>query len=458
MKRDFPRLVIAAPSSDAGKTTVSIGLMRALLQKGRLVQPYKTGPDYIDTAYYTRLCNRDAANLDSYLLKPERLRELFAARSRDADISVIEGVMGLYDGIGATSEASTAQAAKILEAPVILVIHARGMALSAAAAVQGFQRFDETVNIAGVIFNAVGGEHHYQLLKTAVEENCGVPCLGYLPRVADIEIPSRHLGILPVCEMTDADGMLSKIGQLAADYLDIEGICRIAERAPALELPEPAPEPAYRCRIAIARDDAFHFYYADGLDALRQAGGQLIPFSPLADRSLPDCDGVYIGGGFPEMFANRLEANEPMRRSIYRAAGSGMPIYGECGGYMYLCDAIVSKDDERFRMCGILSGEAVLQKRLPKQFGYIEARLNTDTWLGGKGASFRAHEFHHSLMDAPASLLTIQKAGSSASWQCGQTRFQTIASYAHMHFAGETGFARRFTDACVRYAAERSAQ
>lgn len=274
-------IVVAAPHSGSGKTTFCMGLMASLVNRGMTVQPCKVGPDYIDTAYHTRICGRPAANLDGWLMEYDVLRKLFARRGAEADIAVIEGVMGLYDGMGDTAQFSTAEVARELQTPVLLVVNARGMAASAAALVKGFQSYDPNVTIGGVVFNDVSSESHYNLLCTAVERDCGMRCYGYLPRAQDVEIASRHLGILPAAEVEDADRRIERLAQLVEEHVDIGGLLELAASAPPLST---EPVPTYGqipCRLAVAQDKAFNFYYEDGLNVLEAMGAELMHFSPL---------------------------------------------------------------------------------------------------------------------------------------------------------------------------------
>ena len=469
------RLMVAAPHSGSGKTTFSMGLMAALVRRGLAVQPGKVGPDYIDTAHHERICGRRAVNLDAWLLPRTVCETLFVRRSADADITVVEGVMGLYDGMGDDSACSTAEMAKWLGVPVVLVVDASGMAASAAALVKGFCLYDPAVPIAGVVFNRVYGERHYALLRGAVERDCGVRCYGYLPPAEDIGIPSRHLGLLPAAELADAAARDERLAARLEETVDVAGLLALAEQPvarldePAGSSPAPAPFPPsgesarpepFVCgtetegdagvpvRIAIAWDKAFHFYYEDGLAVLASMGAELVRFSPLLDAELPDCDGVYIGGGFPEMFATELEANASMRRSVHRAAAAGLPIYGECGGYMYLSEGIVNAGGQRHAMCGVLPGTAVMKAKLSGQFGYVEVFQPVATILGPAGMAWHAHEFHHSAMEGESGLQTIRKAAGTLSWQGGAMVGNTLGTYAHVHFAGEPELAASFLRHC----------
>ena len=445
------RVLVAAPHSGSGKTTFCMGLMAALVRRGLVVQPFKVGPDYIDTAYHTRICGRPASNLDRWLTGRDMLRTLFTRHAGDADLSVIEGVMGLYDGMGDSAEYSSAEVARELRVPVLLVVDAGGMAASAAALVKGFQAYDPEVPIGGVVFNRVGGDAHYQLLRRAVERDCGVQCFGFLPHGEEVEISSRHLGLLPETELADGEARLERLADLVEAHTDVGGILRMAAGAPPMDRKSAPVFERIPCRLAVAMDKAFHFYYQDGLAVLEAMGAQLIRFSPLKDTSLPACDGVYLGGGFPEVFAAELEANGSMRRSIAEASTSGMPILGECGGYMYLTGAIADAAGKHFGMCGALPGAALMGSRLSRRFGYVEVTLRMETPLGPEGTRYHAHEFHHSEMEAQQTVLEVRKAASGATWTDGTLSRNTLGTYAHVHFAGEPHLAAHFLKACQTY-------
>lgn len=434
------RILVAAPHSGSGKTTFCLGLLGALRRRGLGAAPFKVGPDYIDTAYHARISGRAASNLDAFLLGESALARIFAKRLQNADIAVIEGVMGLFDGVGSTSEASTAQVAALLKAPVIFVVDGRGMAASASALVGGFMERGGGVRIAGVVFNNVR-EGHYRILKQAVERDCRVPCLGYLPPAQNISIESRHLGILPEAELSDADARLERMADLIEAHIDLGGVLRIAASAPELPLTEPVRYAQNPCTLAVAKDAAFNFYYEDSLDVLREMGARLVLFSPLEDEALPDCDGAYIGGGFPEMFAGRLEANRSMRASIRKASRLGMPIYGECGGYIYLSNSL-AYGGKTYEMCGALDARAAMGAERSARFGYVTVTQNVDTPICTVGGTYRAHEFHHSAMSGEGNACVAKKGGME--WAGGSVSHNTYGTYAHVHFAGAPELAERF--------------
>lgn len=391
MKQRIPRIVIAATQSGSGKTTIVTGLLVALKEKGLKVQSYKVGPDYIDPGYHEIASGRPGHNLDTWLVTEERLAEIFARTADEADIAIIEGVMGLYDG-GRNGISSTASVAKLLDAPVLLVINAKSMGESAAALAFGFKQYDPTVNIAGVILNRLGSPTHRQMIEEALEK-LNIPVYGAVSRNDKMNMPERHLGLVPVQENNSEAEVVAEIGRTVGSSVDIEAIVRLANEASELEVPERYDLPAERkVRIAVARDDAFTFYYPESIYQLEMAGAEIIPFSPLSDDALPEADGLILGGGFPEMFAARLYANETMRDSISRAADSGMPIYAECGGFMYLMKEMVDFDGNHFPMTGIVPGSVEMNKKL-QTVGYVEATMERDTVLGKKELSCMVMNF-----------------------------------------------------------------
>lgn len=462
MKIDTPRLVIAAVQSGAGKTTVATGLMAALARRGLQVQPFKVGPDYIDPTYHTAATGRPSRNLDGWMCSSDTVRTLFARAAAGADIALIEGVMGLFDGAGATSEeGSTAQMAKWLAAPVLLVVDARGMARSGAALVQGLKGFDPALRIAGVIFNNVGSESHYKLLCDAVRAYVrDVEPVGYLPKQAEIRAPERHLGLVPSYEQPQVAAYLDSLAGLVARTVDLDAVLHLA-RDRCRPLPVPATglfpagaPPAGRVRIGLARDAAFHFYYEDGLDLLRSLGAELVEFSPLRDRALPaGLDALYMGGGFPEVYRQELAANAPLRTAIRQAIAAGLPVYAECGGLMFLTEAIVDAEGGEWPMVGAIPVKARMQKRLAS-LGYVKAAIQAETLLGGPGETLKGHEFHWSVVDGhpdgwpPAYLATTRRGGTRAEGFC---RPNLLASYVHVHFAANPQAAARFLQAARRY-------
>lgn len=457
MKQRIPRIVIAATQSGSGKTTIVTGLLAALKEKGLKVQSYKVGPDYIDPGYHEIASGRPGHNLDTWLVTEEKLAEIFARTADDADIAIIEGVMGLYDG-GKNGISSTASVAKLLDAPVLLVINAKSMGESAAALALGFKQYDPTVNIAGVILNRLGSPTHRQMIEEALER-LDIPVFGAVGRNDKMNMPERHLGLLPVQENNSEAEVVAEIGRTVGASVDIEKIIGLAESAPEIELPARNTLPEKRrARIAVARDDAFTFYYPESIYQLEISGAEIIPFSPLHDREIPEADGLILGGGFPEMFASELYGNESMRASIGEAAKSGMPIYAECGGFMYLMKEMVDFDGNHFPMTGIIPSSVTMNKKL-QTVGYVAATMEKDTVLGRKGTVLHGHEFHFSSECAPENInpeeypraFTFQRMRKIPPYLAGYAKDNILGSYLHLHFAGSPEAARSFVDKCAEY-------
>src|SRR5712692_7558311 len=358
----IPRIVLAGVSSGVGKTTITTSFIANVRARGIQIQPFKVGPDYIDPSHLAFAAARPCYNLDTWMMPPGRMLDVFCRAAATAEIAVIEGMMGLYDGERSTSDVgSTAQVAKILQAPVVLVIDAGAMARSAAAVVLGFQHLDPEVRIAGVIANRVGGAGHARLLQEAIEAETGIPLLGYLSHFPDKLVPERHLGLVPAAEGIVSAEQLAELGQQFGQTCDSEKLFALAREAPLIEHSPEEPFPPVRTtheqvRIALAQDEAFNFYYPDTLDLLRLAGAELVPFSPLHDSVLPgEIGGIYIGSGFPEEYAQRLAANASMRAALARLLLKDMPCYAECGGLMYLCQSIRNASGEELPMIGAIA-------------------------------------------------------------------------------------------------------
>ena len=480
----IPRLLIAGTHSGVGKTTVTAGLIQAFTRQGFKVQPFKAGPDYIDPGYHSEAAGRLCRNLDSWLIPPRRLPELFQRSCRGADLAVIEGVMGLYDGASATGDAgSTAELAKLLDCPVLLVLDASAVSRSAAAVVRGFRDMDRKVRIAGCIVNRLSGLGHYRLVKEGIERLAGVPVVGWLPKDPEIHLPERHLGLVPAIERKGLPPLMKRLERVVAANFDLPAIRRIAEGAPlmsSLRAPKGrsnlrdcfvagAPRNDSRVPIAVARDEAFHFYYPENLELLEDLGTELVPFSPLKDRRLPrGVAALYLGGGFPEVFAPQLARNRRMKEDIRWAVNAGLPTYAECGGLMYLARSISAADGRRHRMAGLIPADVRMTDRL-QNFGYQEVRSKGANLLARAGEKARGHEFHHSILErwAPAvteaapSLLPRKCRGAGAprpvrpayeirARRGGAVRLEgyadgsLLASYVHLHFWSQPRWAERF--------------
>ncbi|WP_436770943.1 cobyrinate a,c-diamide synthase [Yinghuangia sp. YIM S09857] len=458
-----PRVVIAAPASGQGKTTIATGLMAALAARGARVSPHKVGPDYIDPGYHALACARPGRNLDPFLVGEERVAPLFAHGSRGADIAVVEGVMGLYDGAaGLGGFASTAHVARLLAAPVLLVVDARSQGRSVAALVQGFASYEPGVRVAGVILNRVGTERHEAILRESLDP-LGIPVLGALGRYEAIAKPSRHLGLVPAAERhAEAVATVAALGELVGAAVDLDALWRIARAAgplaaepwdPVRETETGSSPEARRARprIAVAGGAAFTFGYAETTELLAAAGAEVVPLDPLRDADLPEhTAGLVIGGGFPEVYAADLSANEKLRAAVAAFARAGGAVAAECAGLLYLARSLDGSP-----MCGILDADAHMTERLT--LGYREAVAAADSVLAEAGTAVRGHEFHRTAV-APG-------AGAHAAWQSTPTRpraggpavgpvregfvvGRVHASYLHTHWAGSPGFAGRFAAAC----------
>jgi cobyrinic acid a,c-diamide synthase len=454
----IPRLVIGGATSGAGKTTIVTGIIAALRRRGLTVQPFKCGPDYIDPSYHTIAAGRPCRNLDTWMLSRDVMLESFDRATAGLDIAIIEGVMGLYDGRSGQGETgSTAEIAKILDAPVILVIDAGKTARSAGAMVLGYQQFDPAVRLAGVILNRIGSRTHLESARESIQNATGIPVVGFLPKDSGITLPERHLGLVPAVESEEFVIAIDKIGRQVEDTIDLEAVRRLASSAgplPAAVRTGLYPEGAQpkKVRIAVARDAAFNFYYEDTLDLLEAWGAELVFVSPLVDPSLPSgIDGVYIGGGFPEMFAEQLATNEPFRLSVANAAAGGLPIYAECGGLMYISEGIVDQEGRRFPMCRIFPGWSVMQKRSVRM-GYVAVEALQDSVIAMKGTTLRGHEFHWSIFDGdlPNPAYTRLSPAEGPEGIIAGPQSNVLGSYLHLHFGTDKSLAPRFIESCVQ--------
>lgn len=453
----IPRLVLAGTHSGVGKTTLTLGLLAALRQRGLKVQPFKVGPDYIDPGLHRVAAGHVSHNLDSWMGSPEAVKQLFLRRSQSKDLSLVEGVMGLFDGAKGQGDAgSTAQAAKILDAPVVLVFSAKGLARSAAALISGYRNFDPRLYICGVIANHTSSERHRELIRETVEGELGLPLLGALSKEQEVVIPQRHLGLLPAAENKELQRVLEHLAEVVERQVDLNMLLQMAQCAPPIrnELFAPCSKPVTRVRLAVARDEAFNFYYQDSLDYLADLGADLHYFSPLRDGALPsDADGIYIGGGFPEEFLTALSSNQPMKRQIQQAHQKGVPIYAECGGLMYLCEQICTMRGEEFPGVGLVPARVRMERKLAA-LGYVRARLLGPNLLGGEGAELKGHEFHWSTItglpqDRQAYCLYGGRGGEGRPE--GYARENLLATYVHLHFRYHPAAASNFLARCAAY-------
>ncbi|CEN89732.1 cobyrinic acid a [[Clostridium] sordellii] len=433
------KILIAGTNSGVGKTTISLGIMQALTKRNLKVQPYKVGPDYIDPSYHTFITGRDSRNLDSYMLDDEKIKYIFKNASKDADISVIEGVMGLYDGLGIDLNSCTSSyTSKILKSPVILVINGKAMSSSAAAMVLGYKELDKEVNIKGVIVNNVKTKNHYELIKEAIEKYCNVEVLGYFPPNEKFKLDSRHLGLVPSVEIEALTEKFYDLGSEIEKYINIDRLIEISESEEIETSFELNELPKFKNKsIAVAYDKAFNFYYKENLELLNQMNIEIKTFSPLYDKIVPKTDCIYIGGGFPEVFAKELGINKKMRESIKKAHENNVPIYAECGGLMYLGEKLLDLDGNEYEMVGIFEGISKMTKSL-KRFGYCDGIAKVDTVFSNKGDIIKGHEFHHSEFNSneECSYKMVKKRGNKIvdEWYGGYSKGNTLATYLHTHF------------------------
>ncbi|MCQ4213719.1 cobyrinate a,c-diamide synthase [Streptomyces longispororuber] len=454
-----PRLVVAAPASGSGKTTVATGLMAAFAERGLAVSPHKVGPDYIDPGYHALATGRPGRNLDAYMCGPDLVAPLFAHGAQGCELAVVEGVMGLFDGASGEGElASTAHVAKLLKAPVVLVVDASSQSRSVAALVHGFASFDPEVRLAGVILNKVGSERHEMLLREALEE-VGVPVYGALRRTPQVATPSRHLGLVPVAERsTDAVDSVRASAAMVREGCDLEGLLALASTAPPLHTeawtPAPSgargtarpattdPHPPTNPVVAVAAGAAFTFSYTEHTELLRAAGAEVAPFDPLHDESLPEgTAGLVIGGGFPEVYAPELSANERLRKQVAELAAGGAPVVAECAGLLYLARSLDGRP-----MCGVLDADATMTGRLT--LGYRDAVALTDSPLAAAGTRLRGHEFHRTALEPGAGPTPAWGMRLPARRVEGFVQEGVHASYLHTHWAALPGIARRLVEWC----------
>ena len=452
----IPRLVIAAPSSSSGKSTIASGLMAALV-KEHTVQGFKIGPDYIDPGYHTMASGRVSRNLDTWMVSMDEVKRTFGKGVRAAEIAIIEGVMGLFDGYdGKTERGSTAEVAKLLDAPVILVINVAKMARSAGAIAMGYRDFDPALNVAGVICNNVASEKHALWVTQAIE-SVGIPVLGCVPRTPALKIPERHLGLHTAIERTaDVEAFLSHAASLVRENIDLSKLWEIAQSGDVLEIPNDPIVSAGETtiRIAVARDKAFCFYYEDNFDWLRAAGAEVVFFSPLHDQMLPEnIGGLYLGGGYPELYADQLTENRPMMEAIRVVIDAGMPIYAECGGLMFLTKSITDLHGNTYPMIDVVPGRAQMVGRL--SMGYCQITAARDSILFQKGDQMRGHEFHYSdWLDRPdniAHAYAVSPRMSENTRYEGFAQDNVMASYVHLHFGNRPDLAHRFVASCTRW-------
>lgn len=457
-------ILVAGTQSGAGKTTVTIGLMAAFKRRGLRVQGFKIGPDFIDPGYHTAVTGIPSRNLDGWMLSEETNRALFAKWGGEADLCIIEGAMGLFDGYGTTEEGSAAQMAKWLQVPVLLVVDAKGASRSVAATLWGFEHFDEALSVRGVLFNRVGSESHLGLLKAAAADRSHLDLAGALPRDPELALPERHLG-LAQAEEALSDPLIEKLAGVMEKWVDLDRVLKMAEEC-RFQAASPVAgikrrfarkaKPSAGIRLGVARDEAFSFYYRDNLDLLEEAGAELVDFSPIRDQRLPDAiQGLYFGGGYPELHAAALSRNASLIAEVRAAGEKGLPIYAECGGLIYLAQGLFDAEERYTPLVGLFPSRArMLKKR--KALGYVEVTLKEDCLLGKSGAAARGHEFHYSELMEPLEgepeIRSVYEARSRREAAPGGSGFQyrnTLASYVHLHFYSNPDFAGNFIGAAA---------
>ena len=483
MRAACPRLVIAGTGSGVGKTSMALGLARLLTRQGLRVQTFKVGPDFLDPGYLAMASRRTCYNLDGWMTSRRYVRELFARATADADIAIVEGVMGMFDGASPqTLEGSTAEIALWLGAPLLLMVNAHGAARSLAAMVQGFARFEPGVRVAGVIANQGGSERHRAWLSESLAGAAAPPLVGMLPRGSLPTLSSRHLGLVTAEQANLSEGTLDELANACGQYLDVPTIVALAAKHEAVDVEKETPSVGWaeraptghhacmvgdgrrvppvsyagRFRWGIARDEAFHFYYADNLESLAQAGVAWVPFSPLCDTALPsDLDGLYFGGGYPEVYAARLSANAGMLADVGRFVAAGGPVYAECGGLMYLGRGLTTLAGERYPLTGVLPIETAMLEKL-QMLGYTEVTWAAESLWGRAGDVARGHEFHYSQItaqDSPAGgwqpAYTVCRR-QAAPILAGLCQGQVLAGYVHLHWASQPQAIHHFLSCCEK--------
>lgn len=448
-------IMVVGTSSNVGKTTVTLGLMAAYKALGYTVQGFKCGPDYIDPTYQTVITGRQSRNLDSWMCDEEFVREIYARGSEGADIAISEGVMGMFDGKDPLSNVgSSAELAAITNTPVLLVLDGSGLARSAAAIVKGFQTLSPEVDLCGVVANRVGSEGHFKLIKQAVETECKVPVVGYLTRDDRLTLPERYAGLVPLLN-NKYDELFAEIATIIQENFDLTYLYDIMGRqkvtydeASLLGLKRNESD----VKIAVAKDDAFHFYYEENLELLEQSGAELVYFSPLEGDKLPeDVHGLYIGGGFPEQYAKQLSEQRQTMVSIKEAIKKGLPTLAEGGGFMYLTNSITDFENKTYAMTGLISGDVKMESRLVG-LGYRTAKGNKNNFLLGAGESAKGHVFHYSSFTPSDELMSAyQVSGRRGEAEDGVAKYNLVASYTHLHFASSPSLAKRWVSECELY-------
>lgn len=453
-QRKVPRILLGAAASGSGKTLITCGLLQALKNRKLQVTSFKCGPDYIDPMFHSRVIGTKSRNLDSFFADEDTVRYLLEKNARDCEISVIEGVMGYYDGLaGISPKASAYDVAKITKTPAVLIVNAKGMSLSAAAFIKGFVEYQEDSQIRGVILNQVSSMM-YPRLKQIIEEELSIKVYGYVPVVKDCVLESRHLGLVMPEEIVDLQQKLMELAEILEKSVDIDGLLELAEHAE--ELPVQESPVAYhtgrKIRIALAKDEAFCFFYQDNLELLEEMGAELVPFSPIHDKKLPEhIDGMLFHGGYPELYAKKLSENKEMLAAVCAAVQTGIPYMAECGGFMYLHQEMEDMEGHSWPMAGVIHGKSWRTPRLTR-FGYIT--LEDGTCFGEYVGAIRAHEFHYFDSDRCGEAYTAKKPLSSRSWKCIHSDGQGMSGFPHMYYYSNLQVPEQFLRACEERKAE----
>ena len=440
MYKSAPRVVIAGTGSGCGKTTTVCAILQALKDRGLSPMSFKCGPEYIDPMFHTSILGLDSENLDIFFAGEEGVRRSFIRHA--GDVNVVEGVMGMYDGISMSSDRSSSyHLARTIDAPVVLVVNVRGMALSAAAVVKGYMTLRSPNVVRGVIFNKVS-PMTYPSLKKVVEDECGIPVFGYMPDTPESSLESRHLGLVTAAEVETLQHKMQLLGQAAEKCVDLDGLLALMRAQSPMECPDEDVKPLGKVRLAVARDKAFCFYYRDNFELFEALGAQIVPFSPISDEKLPDCDGLYMGGGYPELYLEKLSANESMRASVREAVTGGMPTVAECGAFMYLCRSI-----DGFPMAGVFPTDCTGTGRLTR-FGYATLHAQGESMLFAPGDTMQGHEFHYWDAGDPGSALRAVKPNGRET-RCAYVSDTLYAGYPHLYFPSCKSAAERFIKKCL---------
>lgn len=455
-RMSLPRMMIAAAASGSGKTALTCGILRLLKRKGYALQSFKCGPDYIDPMFHTDMLDTPSKNIDTFFAEPSLARRLFAESARKADLSVVEGVMGFYDGLGGTElAASSYEVSQVLETPVVLVINARGMSRSVVPLIRGFVSYQPSNRIRGVILNQVSAMM-YPALKRMIEEETGIAVYGHVPVCEQAKFESRHLGLVLPGEILGIRDQVDAFADVLEKTLDVEGLTELARRAEDMEMEadsflEDVPAPLPAVKIGIARDEAFCFYYEDALALYRGMGAELVPFSPLRDQKLPDgiC-GLLLGGGYPELLAKRLSENTAMREAVQQAVAGGMPCRAECGGFLYLHRELEGADGIWYPMAGVLPARAFRTKRLGR-FGYAALTAEESGVFLKKGECVKAHEFHYWDSEENGDACTARKPVGNRSWTCMIQKGNLFAGFPHIYDPAAPWLTKRFVKQCERW-------